>query len=287
MVDSNKLCTQTNNCMQKTLIVLFSFLILSGCYHNENTEQEIAMEADYGGRMAAPETQQAKMMSQDQQAPDKKIIQTGNLTLKVESTKDTYQNILAMLDKSDAYIENENQSTQNDRINYNLTIRVNKDNFDGLFNSLSTKSGKVENRSINVEDVSERYYDLETRIKNQQAMEQRYVKLLEKTTSIKEILEIERNLNEIRTEIEIKQGQFNYLSKKVQYSTIYVNFYEVLPYIYDSEARPGFVARIKSSISDGWQGFLSVFIGTIGLWPFILAFVVILYAVKKWRKRSV
>ena len=276
--------------MQKTLIVLFSFLILSGCYHSENTEKEIAMdfiEADYGGRMAAPEARQSKMMSQEQQAPDKKIIKTGNLTLKVESTKDTYQNILAMLDKSDAYIENENQSTQNDRINYNLTIRVNKDNFDGLFNSLSTKSGKVENRSINVEDVSERYYDLETRIKNQQALEQRYVNLLEKTTTIKEILEIERNLNEIRTEIEIKQGQFNYLSKKVQYSTIYVNFYEVLPYIYDSEARPGFVARIKSSISDGWQGFLSVFIGTIGLWPFILAFVVLVYVVKKWRKRSV
>ncbi|MEQ6118479.1 DUF4349 domain-containing protein [Reichenbachiella sp. MALMAid0571] len=273
--------------MQKTLIILFSFLVLSGCYHNENAEQNLAMdEASYGGRMAAPEVRQAKMMSQEQQAPAKKIIKTGNLTLKVESTKETYQEILSMLEKSDAYIENENQSTQSDRINYNLTIRVNKQNFDELFNSLSTQSERVENRSINVEDVSERYYDLDTRIKNQQALEQRYVKLLEKTTSIKEILEIERNLNEIRTEIEIKQGQFNYLSKKVEYSTIYVNFYEVLPYTYDSEARPGFVARIKKSISDGWQGFLSVLIGTIGLWPFILAFVVIVYAVRKWRKRQ-
>lgn len=274
--------------MQKILLVLFSLFVIFGCYHSENTEGELVMdmEADYGGRIAEPTSRQPKMMSQEQQAPTKKIIKTGNLTLKVESTKDMYQEILSLLEKSDAYIENENQSTQNDRINYNLTIRVNKQNFDALFNSLSTKSGKVENRSINVEDVSERYYDLETRIKNQQALEQRYVTLLEKTTSIKEILEIERNLNEIRTEIEIKQGQFNYLSKKVEYSTIYVNFYEVLPYVYDSEARPGFVARIKKSISDGWQGFLSVFIGTIGLWPFTLAFVAIMYAVKKWRKRS-
>ena len=71
-----------------------------------------------------------------------------------------------------------------------------------------------------------------------------------------EILEIEKNLSEVRTEIESLQGQFNYLSRQVNYSTINLSFYEVLPYVNDSSQRKGFGQRILSALDNGWQSFL-------------------------------
>lgn len=270
--------------MLKTTIILLTILSLLSC--NGNGDSGSPAIAEFSGKMVAREALQSQPMSDHQEGPTKKIIKSGSLTLKVENAKQTYQAIVSELDKFDASIENENQSTQNDRINYNLTIRVVRDKFDELFNSLAGKSEWVEHRSVNANDVSERYYDLETRIKNQKALEQRYLELLKKTTSIKEILEIERNLNDIRTEIEIKQGQFNYLSRQVEYSTIHLGFYELLPYTYNSEARPGFLARIKKSLSNGWQNFLSVLVGAISLWPFVIGFVAVVVVVKRWRRRS-
>jgi hypothetical protein len=136
-----------------------------------------------------------------------------------------------------------------------------------------------------------RYYDLTTRITNKKALESRYVELLKQASEIKDILDIERNLNQVRTEIEQLQGQFNYLSKQVNFSTINLSFYELLPYVYDGSQRKGFGARLLSSLNNGWQGFLSFLVGLTAIWPFILLTVVGIYMFRKlrkgWKKKSV
>src|SRR5690606_37991293 len=127
-----------------------------------------------------------------------------------------------------------------------------------------------DNRHSRIEDVTERYYDLRTRIKNKKILEQRYLALLDKATEVKDILEIENNLNQVRIEIEGLEGQFNYLSKQVRFSTINLTFYEVLPYTFDPSQREGFGARFLSALDSGWQGFLSFLVGLTTLWPFII-----------------
>ncbi|MEP1921393.1 MAG: DUF4349 domain-containing protein, partial [Ekhidna sp.] len=88
----------------------------------------------------------------------------------------------------------------------------------------------------------------------------------------------------VRTDIERLEGQFNYLSKRVNFSTIHLSFYEVLPYVYDSSQRPGFGARILSALADGWQGLLSLLVGLATLWPFVLLTVGGIFLFRRVRK---
>lgn len=156
--------------------------------------------------------------------------------------------------------------------------------FLNIYSSLSSLAFHLDNRYSNIGDVSARYYDLETRIKNKKALEQRYIKLLEKASVIKDILEIEKNLNEVRTEIEGLQGQFNYLQKQVNLSTINLSFYEILPYVYDSSERRGLGARVLSALGNGWQGFLSFLVGITTLWPFVILFTGGIFLFRKLRR---
>jgi len=222
---------------------------------------------------------------------NKKVIKTGGIDFQSENISEDYNKIRNLLPEFKAYIENENQSKSAQRINYNLTIRVPSTIYDTLYSSISSLAFRLDNRYSNIEDVTERYYDLKTRIKNKKALEERYIQLLEKTSSIKDILEIEKNLNEVRTEVERLQGQFNYLSKQVNFSTINLSFYEILPYVYDSSQRKGFGARILSAMDNGWQGFLSFLVGLTTLWPFVILTVIVIYLLRKmrrkWKKKSV
>ncbi|PIB34573.1 hypothetical protein BFP72_03690 [Reichenbachiella sp. 5M10] len=244
------------------------------------------VEAEFEDIMEIPMTQQpAPTQKNKSESITKKVVKTGGIDFQSENIRNDYQKIRAILPKYDAYIENENQTKSDQRINYNLTIRVPSIGYDTLYSLLSSFGIRLNNKYSNIEDVTARYYDLKSRITNKKALEQRYVELLKKASLIKDILEIERNLNEVRTDIERLQGQFNYLSKQVNLSTINVSFYEILPYVYDSSQRTGFWARIFSALDNGWQGFLSFLVGVTTLWPFVFLIIAGIYLYRKFRSK--
>ncbi len=220
----------------------------------------------------------------------KKVIRTGGIEFQSEHIEEDYRRIGALLPQYKAYIENENQSKSSHRINYTLTIRVPALGYDSLYNAISNMAYRLDHRYSNIDDVTERYYDLKTRIRNKEALEQRYIELLKKATAITDLLEIERNLNQVRTEIESLQGQFNYLSKQVDLSTINVSFYEVLPYAYDPSQRKGFGARVLSALDKGWQGFLSFLVVITMLWPFVFMVVggLFIFTIvrRRWKRKK-
>ena len=74
--------------------------------------------------------------------------------------------------------------------------------------------------------MTEEFVDLKARLKAKKELEDRYLQLLEQAKNVKEMLEIERELSNIREEIEAKEGRLQYLQNKVTLSTIYINFYK-------------------------------------------------------------
>jgi hypothetical protein len=270
--------------LMRTILLILIFFI-SAC--QTATDKQLMKRGDASAEFAEvyeiPATMQAPPPPEptgDEQII-KKVIKTGGIDFQSNNIEEDYHKIRELLPKYEAYIESENQSKSDQRINCNLTIRVPSSIYDTLYSTLSTLGLRLDNRYSNIEDVTERYYDLQTRIKNKKALEQRYLELLNKASEIKDIIEIERNLNEVRTDIESMQGQFNYLSKQVNFSTINLSFYEVLPYVYDLTNRKGFGARILSALNNGWQGFLSFIVGLTTLWPFVLLLIGGIYLFRK------
>ena len=84
--------------------------------------------------------------------------------------------------------------------------------------------GAVLDRNIDALDVTEEYTDLELRLTNARAMRKRLEELLAKAKDVKETLEIEKELNRIREEIERLEGKITYLVRQVKFSTIVVQW---------------------------------------------------------------
>lgn len=253
-------------------IVYNEELILSG----RNSRESVNFDLD--GALDIPPPAYQEEITQ-------KLVKNGGIDFNSADIKKDYDAIKASLEQFEAYIENESQNNSDYELRYNITLRVPSQNFDAFSDHIENIAGKVENKYSNIQDVTERYYDLQTRIKNKEILENRYLELLNRATVIKDVLEIERNLNEVRTDIERLTGQSNYLSKQVFLSSFRVNFYETLPYSFDANPRKGFFARILSSLNNGWQGFLSFLVGLTSLWPFVFLSIGAVYGLLKLKQK--
>lgn len=270
------------------LIPSLLFLMCDGPSGTDRNEAGAMTEQAYSSPAPAMKSAlsgQASDQIEESGSITKKNIKTGGITYKSEDVDADYRSLVTLLPDFNAYVENENQTKTEQRIQYDLTVRVPSTQYDSLYNRLSNLGARVEHKYTNVQDVTERYYDLQTRLKNKEALEQRYRDLLSKATEIKDMLEIERQLNEVRTEIENLQGQFNYLSQQVSLSTLQLSFYEILPYTYNDGQRPGFGNRILSALSNGWSGLQLLVLGLITIWPLYVVVLLIVFIVLKLRKR--
>ena len=171
------------------------------------------------------------------------------------------------------YIQNDNTSKEYDRINRSLLIRIPNMNFQPLVDSITKSVKSLDQRDIQLRDVTEEFVDLEARLKAKRKLEERYLQLLVKANSVKDMLEIEHQVAQIREEIEAKQGRLNYLKNKVSLSTIHLNFYEMTQMtIAPSQS---YVNRLWRAIKGGFNGIGEFIIGMVYIWPFILIAILI------------
>ncbi len=118
---------------------------------------------------------------------------------------------------------------------------------------------------------------------NKKILEKRYLELLNKSSKVSDLLEIENKLTEIRSDIESTQGQLNYLNKQVAYSSLDITFYTKQTAQVDSGNGAGY--KFKTAIAGGWQILQNLFFGLITLWPVILILGIFYWLIKRWRKR--
>ena len=281
---------KTKTTIMKTLTILMIFLMAACGGNGSSSSSTAAMEAAPMMEMSESDASSSNIRKVSNQSPqdpeiEKKVIKTGGLSYRVESTKEEYQRLSGLMEKYNAYISSENENKGYDRINYNVSIKVPPQNFDALIKDV-TEGKKLDNRWVNTDDVTSRYYDLQSRIENKKKLEDRYQEILKKADKISDILEVERNLNQVRSEIESLQGQFKLLNHQINYSTLNISFYELVPYELDQEQRPGFGTRLLNAMSAGWQGFQTFIVYLLALWPFGLLALGVVWVVRKVRARK-
>jgi len=102
-----------------------------------------------------------------------------------------------------------------------MSVRVPQDEFFSVFEQIKAL-GKVQSENAGSEDVTERFIDLEARLKSAQREEASLLSLLDRANLVSEILTIERELARVRTELEQVQGKLNFLERRVDLATITV-----------------------------------------------------------------
>lgn len=90
--------------------------------------------------------------------------------------------------------------------------------------------GVVDNRTLDAQDVTEEYLDIETRIEVLEVTQKQMMELLTKARTVEEALEVRKALDEITMELEVLKGRLRRLESLVSYSTLTLNLVERGPH---------------------------------------------------------
>ena len=257
------------------IAVLFaiSSLAISCNQHEESTQAVGFNTADLA---VAAETNEA---NPTEASTNRKLIREGSLAFETADAQATKVQIIEQLHQLKGYISKDEISVSNDQKEYLLTVRVPAENYDALLQGVEGLAVKIDYKTSDSKDVTEEFIDVEARVKSKKELELRYTELLKQAKTVTEILEIEREMNALREEIESIEGRLNFLQNSVSFSTLSLRFYE--PHSYSS----GFSSKIGQSLKGGWDTFLSFALIVLHLWPFILLTVGIIWLVKRFNRR--
>lgn len=200
--------------------------------------------------------------------PEQKIIQAAdmkieviNVSMSAEKVQDVATAYEGLIQSSSVYAGNQN------RYSGTVTIRVPAAQFDATTADIRT-IGKVLSSSVNADDVTEEYVDLQAQrgaLTNQLIQ---YNRLLAKGQNVSEILEVQKEIERVQIELDRIVGRMKYLDSRTSFSTITVSLSEPA-----QVQTPGGYS-LPSVISDGIAGFVDtvvwLFVAILTLLPFIL-----------------
>ena len=208
-------------------------------------------DAEYGMAEEAYEAPAANAVPEPVEGPsnyERKLIRTGNVTLEVKTVSDAEDKIAGWAKGLGGYVTNANTW----EYGANFTVRVPSARFDDAMAAVGN-FGRVTNRSVSSEDVSDNYYDMKFRLETKYILRDKLTSYLNQAKDIKDLLEIERQLNQVMQDIESTESRFKRLSGQIDFSTIYINM--------QFERGKDESGIILPNIKDSWNEFVSNVIG--------------------------
>lgn len=184
---------------------------------------------------------------------DRKLIRRISLDAETEDMDTLLRSIDSKVAELGGYVENRSVRSGSSYASYKqsryatLTIRIPAQQLDDFVNHVSGVSN-VTSTSENTEDVTLNYVATESRMKALQAEEERLLALIDSAANLSELLELEKRLTDVRTELEQVTSQLKLYDNLVDYGTVDLSISEVTQYTPTEE--PTFWERISTGFMD-------------------------------------
>lgn len=207
------------------------------------------------------------------QTTDRKIIQNAEMELSVKNVDDALSAINEAVRTAGGYVqENRVSGTRESGRRVNMTLRVPAGSYGSFLDLLNSLGEQIDLRQW-TNDVTEEYLDLEARIETGEAHLAQLNKLYERSGSVTEMIELEREIARVTADLESLKGRYNYLSNQVAFSTIRVNLYE--PGVPTPARNPQTLGeRIRDGFLTSWHNTIamaeSLLIALVALIPGLL-----------------
>ncbi len=159
---------------------------------------------------------------------ERMVIYNAYVSLETRDIGGTLAKIRSLAESYGGYVAGSSRSSYGMQATAEITIRVPKDKFRTAVQEIETY-GKVLDERTTSEDVTQQYIDVKARLENLQRQEKRLNEIVGMARTVDEVLNVERELERVRGEIESLQGQVNYLERSVAMSVITVSLKEPPP----------------------------------------------------------
>ncbi len=157
----------------------------------------------------------------------RKLIRSALLRIEVESVHGALEGLSKIVASQAALIADRQISSDTNGAQEGVvTVRVPSTNFESLLAEIKGL-GKVSHVSVSTRDITKNYADLETRLAVKLETKSRLLGILQtQTGKLSDLLEVERELERVVTEIERMKGERRYYDQRVAVSTITLELFE-------------------------------------------------------------
>ena len=294
--------------MKSPIILLLALLSFSLSCSSQRMAETVAQKKDVPAtapvvtdRYAAEEQKvalaQLDKTGETAEAADRKIIRNAEITIEVPSTTDAQHQVTYIAETHGGFVvtseakQRESNDPAQRTLDIKLVVRVPSDQFGRAFDEIKKLAGNTPSENVTSQDVTEEFIDLEARIKTQKALEVQFLEIMRQANKISDALEVQRQIAEVRTEIEKLEGRKRFLENRSSLATITVNIQAPRPII--ATTPTGFGHSVREAISDSIElgsGLFLFFVRALILMVPLLIFVVlpfallIRYAVRRVRR---
>lgn len=302
-----------------SLTILLFALLLTGCgsrsagtssekisfgaYDNASatSSANAAPQTTSGGGGGGSEEQSPKAVSLDQSQTsqqsvvptDRKIIRNAELELESEDPESAQTRITQIAESKGGFVVNSQQSSSDRRSakrdTVTMTVRIPADKFAEILAEIRNASGRVVSETITGQDVTEEFIDIEARLKAQLALEAQFTEIMKRTNSVEDALNVQRQLAQVRGEIEKIEGRKRFLENQASLSTVKIR---ILTPAVISAGGPGFFSKLTDSVNDGLDAAVSFVLGLISfiiaVLPFLLFVCLPIFLIARyiWGRRT-
>ncbi len=175
----------------KSFIVFGLLIFLFSACNDVETYSE-SDEVFYSPEMEAVADQSSKDPEAVQEIEERKLITNGNISFETDNIEAIRKQIFEAIKSTKSYVTSDNTYKNEGSISNTMIIRVPSNNFDLLLSQSIKGVEKIDNKEINVKDVTEEFLDISARLKTKKELENRYLAILKSATKVSEILEIEK-----------------------------------------------------------------------------------------------
>jgi hypothetical protein len=188
------------------------------------------------------------------EAADRKIIRNADITIEVPSTTDAQHLVTSIAELHGGFVvtseakQRESNDPAQRTLDIKLVVRVPSNQFGSAFDEIKKLAGNTPAEQVTSQDVTEDFIDLEARIKTQKALEVQFLEIMRQAHKIEDALEVQRQIAEVRTEIEKLEGRKRFLENRSSLSTINVNIQTPKPVI--TVTQTGFGHSLREAVSD-------------------------------------
>lgn len=295
--------------MTKRILFILSLitLILAACSPAAQSAPDFTGGAA-GEREALPEAPMeeaagsdsfAGFQNQDAATVERIVIKNASLDIIVGDPPEVMDAIGKMAEQMGGFIVNANlyQDILPSGVEVpraSITVRVPAERLDEALERIEDQSDQpVDNKTINSQDVTQEYTDLQSRLRNLEAAETQLMSIMEEARRTEDVLQVYNELTRVRGEIEVTKGRIQYFEESARLSSISVNIVpnEAIQPLSVGGWQPVGVAReAVQALINGLQMLVNIVIW-LGLFIIPILFIIVLplYLIVRlllrWRSR--
>ena len=222
-----------------------------------------------------------------------KLIRTAQMNLETTDFEKAVQGLTDLTEQMGGYFESSSVGKRSNGRWADYTVRIPAEKYQSFLDQAGELCHETW-RDTQQEDISERYYDTQGRLKTQQIKLERLQALLAKAENMEDIITIESAISETEQMIDDLSGTLRHYDDQVDYATVSISLSEVYKLSNVEEVPDSFMSRLGKAFTGGLADFadgLENFAVALAYgWMWLLILVVVAVAVvrvlRKHRRKA-